>query len=422
MTREKAAGDPQKPTSSATEHLIHQAFLATTSKKIALQPEFLDDEKLPETERLAVLQEIFHRRIRVKQLTRLARALSPLLGNAPPPNVLVYGPSGAGKSVTCLHFLSALAGLCREKGVTFHYYYVDLTTPRTCFGVLNELAIALNPRVRRYKKGMANEHMQEQIITAMNGLSGFACVLVDEADNITANGDLLLAFLAKTLPKKVRVRLFYIFLTNRLEWEKNLDPRILAVLKKQDVIFEPYNSEDLMQILQLRVERALDPARVDQRAVRKIAAYASRETGDARKAVELLAKAVKEAEDTSGRLTEREVDAAEQCLEVDKSEELIRSLASQQKLALKACYLGFGCRRRRLSTGTAFRVYQDVCREEGTRALTQRRFSDMVSFLDVYGLVNARVISKGRYGKTRELSGSLPSQVVRRLVSAGAYG
>jgi cell division control protein 6 len=40
----------------------------------------------------------------------------------------------------------------------------------------------------------------------------------------------------------------------------------------------------------------------------------------------------------------------------------------------------------------------------------------MISFLDLYGLINARVISHGRYGKTREISGSLPAEIVSRLL------
>ena len=48
----------------------------------------------------------------------------------------------------------------------------------------------------------------------------------------------------------------------------------------------------------------------NRRPPNKMAAYASRETGDARKAVELLAKAVKVAEKTTGRLTVDHVDVA----------------------------------------------------------------------------------------------------------------
>ncbi len=416
MVQKMSCGNPAFAAGNPTESLIRDAFLVSASKRITINPAFLDDEKLPEGERVAVLQEVFNRNIRLRQLERLARCLSPVLGGMLPPNVLVYGPSGTGKSVTCLHFLSTLRALCEARGIPFTFSYVDLTTPHTCFGALNELAIALDGRVRRYRKGIALDHMEETIIQTLNGRDGFVCVLVDEADNVTTDTDLFLTFLAKTLPKKAAPKLFYVFLTNRVEWEKTLDPRILSVLKKTDLIFEPYDAMDLVEILRLRVEKALDGSKVEEGAVSKIAAFASRETGDARKAVELLAKAVKLAEEGSGRLTEAEVDAAERSLELDKTEELIRSLARQQQLALQACYLGFAQRRGRLSTGDAFQVYADLCKAQGTTAISQRRFSDMLNFLDLYGLVNATVISKGRFGKTREMSPSLPAEVAGRLL------
>ena len=202
-----------------------------------------------------------------------------------------------------------------------------------------------------------------------------------------------------------------------LEWEKNIDPRILSVLKKTDMIFEPYDALDLVEILRLRVEKALDPRKVDQGAISKIAGYASRETGDARRAVELLVKAVKVAEETCGFLGEKEVDQADSMLEVDKTEELIGALAPQQRLALAACYWGLKSQKGQLTTGHAYHYYREICLHAGNRPLTQRRFSDMVSFLDLYGLVGARVTSKGRYGKTRELSEALPERTVVKLLS-----
>jgi len=405
------------PDRSGTQLLIRDAFANASTRRITLHSQYLDDEKLSEQERVVVLHEVFQRNLREKQLARLARYLSPALGGDLPPNLLVYGPSGTGKSVTCLHFLSALADLCADQHVAFDYTLLDLTTPRTCFGALNSLASSLDPSVRRYRKGIALEHMQENIISSLNEKTGMFCILVDEVDNITSEADLLLTFLAKTLPKRVPAGLFYIFLTNRLEWEKNVDPRILSVLKKQDLIFEPYDAADLLEILNLRVKKALDESKVEISAVRKIAAYASREAGDARKAVELLAKSVKVAEETSGRLTEQEVDSAEHSLEVDKTRELIGSLAAQQKMALQACYFGLKKYQGRISTGTAYDLYRSLCVDDHVRPLSQRRFSDMVSFLDIYGLINARVTSKGRYGKTRELSPSLAREIVQELLT-----
>jgi len=116
--------------------------------------------------------------------------------------------------------------------------------------------------------------------------------------------------------------MIYLFLTNRLDWECQADPRVLSFLKKTDIMFEPYDAMDLQEILKLRVEKALDSRKVDQGAIEKIAGIACRETGDARKAIELLARAVRVAEEDPGTLTETEVDVAESLLEEDKTQTL----------------------------------------------------------------------------------------------------
>ena len=378
---------------------------------------YLDDEKLPEDERTAVLREIFNRNIRKKQLGRIISHLTPILDGDHPPSALVYGPTGSGKTVTLMHVLSSFQQVAGKHGVEFRYAYVDLSSPKTYFGALNELAIALDGSNRRYRKGIPIEYMQARIVEVLEEYSGFMCVLIDEADNVKPNVDTFLTFLGKTLPRKISCRLILVLLTNRLDWEKALDPRIMSFFKKSDIIFEPYNALDLLEILKIRVEKALDKSKVDEAAIKKVAACASRETGDARKAVELLAKAVMVAEETTGRLTEKEVDIAEERLETDKTEALIRALATQQRLALEACYMAVGDTNRRAATGQVYDVYRNVCLAERVSPLTQRRFSDMISFLDLYGLLTARAISKGRYGYTREITGCLPRELVKRALN-----
>ena len=400
----------------STETLIEDVHASREERLLILNPKYLSDESFPESERRAILSEIFERNIREKQVRKVASHLAPALSRTHPHSALIYGPTGSGKTVTLIHVLSSFQKVAARHGVRFKYVYVDLTHPKTNFGALNEVAIALDGSTRRYRKGIPIDYMQGCIIEGIGGYDGFLCLLIDEVDNIRPNPDDFLIFLAKTLPRKVPCQLILIMLTNRLDWERSLDPRILSCLRKTDIIFEPYDAMDLLEILKLRVEKALDKNKVDDAALRKIAAYASKETGDARKAVELLAKAVRVAEESSGRLTDTEVDLAEEWLEVDKTEELIRALASQQRLALLACYQGITGRSKRIATGQAYQIYRRVCEADSVRTLTQRRFSDMISFLDLYGLVNARVVSKGRYGNTREISGSLPAEVVKRLL------
>ncbi|MFO1535622.1 MAG: cell division control protein Cdc6, partial [Thermoplasmatota archaeon] len=48
--------------------------------------------------------------------------------------------------------------------------------------------------------------------------------------------------------------------------------------------------------------------------------------------------------------------------------------------------------------------------------LTQRRITDLISELDMLGIFTARVISKGRYGRTREIQMSCPIDSTKRVL------
>ncbi len=406
----------QNKSLESTESLIESLHSSRRKNTMILNPDFLDDEKLPDKERTAVLKEIFNKNIRKKQLSKIISHLTPVLDSVHPPSAFIYGPTGSGKTVSLIHVLSSFKTVAKKHKIDFKYQYIDLTSPKTYFGALNEVAISLDDNNKRYRKGIPIELMQNQIRKAIAGYTGFLALLIDEADNINPNPDLFLTFLVKTLPRTVSCRLILIFLTNRLDWEKNLDPRILSFLKKTDIIFEPYDALDLLEILKLRVNKALKPEKVDTAALKKMAAIASRETGDARKAIELLSTAVRIAENTKGYLDINTVDLAENQLEIDKTTELINSLATQQFLALQSCYALMNNGQRKVTTGQTYEVYQNICQKQSQRPLTQRRFCDMISFLDLYGLINARVVSMGRYGKTREIMSSLPSNIIGELI------
>jgi cell division control protein 6 len=48
--------------------------------------------------------------------------------------------------------------------------------------------------------------------------------------------------------------------------------------------------------------------------------------------------------------------------------------------------------------------------------LTQRRVTDLMSELDMLGIVNALVVSKGRYGRTKEIVLSVPVSSTQRVL------
>ena len=69
----------------------------------------------------------------------------------------------------------------------------------------------------------------------------------------------------------------------------------------------------------------------------------------------------------------------------------------------------------KIFTGDIYNIYQELCKRINMEVLTQRRVGDIVAELDMLGLINARVISKGRYGRTKEVKLSLPSNLIERI-------
>jgi Cdc6-like AAA superfamily ATPase len=68
-----------------------------------------------------------------------------------------------------------------------------------------------------------------------------------------------------------------------------------------------------------------------------------------------------------------------------------------------------------IATGDVYSEYKELCTELEISELTQRRVSGLISELDMLGVVNAKVISKGRYGRTRQISVDLSENIRERL-------
>ena len=61
------------------------------------------------------------------------------------------------------------------------------------------------------------------------------------------------------------------------------------------------------------------------------------------------------------------------------------------------------------------KAYKNICEKTGLRPLTQRRVSDILAEQDMLGIINAKIISKGRFGRTREMSLAVPSSLKPKI-------
>jgi cell division control protein 6 len=381
---------------------------------IVLNPEYLDDEQLSRERQFDVLTEIFNMNVRSDEIRAISSHFAPIFRNGHPIHLSVLGKTGTGKTISTLWFLAQLDQLCRERKIPFSRVHLDLCCPTPCFRALNNLACLLDAS-RPYRKGISLEELMGRIEHRLKGRGGYLVVFIDEADNVRTDFHSFYQFLIKRLPQRISTRLILVFASNRLNWSENLDPRVKSCLKLRELLFESYDAESLHKILEMRVEKALRKDRIQEGVVPFIAALSCQQHGDARKAVNLLRRSADLAEQEGGPITTGIVERANEQIERDKYVDMIRSSPRQLQAALFATLTGRP-RRGVLQTGDAFLGYERFCNSVGLKPLTQRAFSDLICELDMYGFIRARTVSRGRYGRSKEIRVSLADAIQRKLI------
>jgi cell division control protein 6 len=145
--------------------------------------------------------------------------------------------------------------------------------------------------------------------------------------------------------------------------------------------------------------------------IEKCAAYAAREHGDARRALELLRVSGEIAErNDNNKVGIQHIDEAEDKIEKDRVLDIISTQPKQHQAILYSIMkLGdvvgkTNEEEQSLFTGDIYELYKKLCSDIQIRPLTQRRVSDIIAELDMLGIITGKVVSKGRYGRTRKIS------------------
>jgi cell division control protein 6 len=95
---------------------------------------------------------------------------------------------------------------------------------------------------------------------------------------------------------------------------------------------------------------------------------------------------------------------------------LIRTLPLQSKIILLAI-LASSKDGTKATSGEIFSSYKNITSFMGVEALTYRRFSMLINELEISGLIEGKVISQGRYGRTRFIRVASPQDLVTRGLS-----
>jgi cell division control protein 6 len=359
---------------------------------------------------------------RDEQIKSIASILASVLRGDRPSNLFVYGKTGTGKTLSVQYVQNEIIKKAEELGVEVKFEYLNCKLKKvadTEYRVLAALIRQLGGEIP--STGLPTDRVWSKFIDLIDNKKQLIVFVFDEIDQMIKKMDDNFLYSFTRLNQELsKAQISLIGISNEVTFLENIDPRVRSSLGEEEFIFHPYNAIQLQDILNERCNSAFKEGAVADGVIAKCSAYAAREHGDARRALDLLRIAGELSErDGKEMISEEYIDLANLKMEKDKILDIIEGEPKQFKLVLYAILeltkQSKAGNLDRFYTGDVYNLYQDICDRTKTDVLTQRRISDIIAEVDMLGIVNAKVISKGRHGRTREIRLVVPSNLFDKV-------
>ncbi|MDY6985659.1 MAG: ORC1-type DNA replication protein [Candidatus Thermoplasmatota archaeon] len=357
---------------------------------------------------------------RDKEIEQLASVLVAALRGETPSNVFIYGKTGTGKTCVTKFVGNQLLKTGKSLNKPVEFIYINCQVVDTQYRVLTHIT---NQFIKKWDErvpftGWPTDEVYSKLMECIDRFGGAVTIVLDEIDKLVMkSGDDLLYNLSRINSDLKIAKASIIGISNDLRFTELLDPRVKSSLGEEEMIFPSYNADEIKDILEKRACLAFKDDVIAPGVISLISALAAQEHGDARRALDLLRIAAESAErDGSARVEESHVYEALERIESDRICEVLRTLPTQSKLILISTIKGEELKGGSLTTGEAYEVYKQMCNTSGYPVLTERRVTELISELDMLGIIEARVVSFGKYGRTKEIKvGSQRGEIIASL-------
>lgn len=358
--------------------------------------------------------QIIHRE---DQINSMASMLAPVLKNEKPSNLFIYGKTGTGKTIVCNYIGKKLEEASQSNGYKTKVLYVNCKMKRIADTEYRLFAYLIRKLGKEVPfTGLPTEQIYRIFFEAIEKENQILILIIDEIDALVEKiGDEILYSLTRINQELKNSKICVIGITNDLNFIEKLDPRIKSSLSEEELIFPPYNALQLKDILKQRSAVAFVEDAIGDGVIEKCSALAAQEHGDARKALDLLRVAGELAERCNNeKISLEHLEKAQEKIDIDRVLEFVKAQPRQSQLVLYVI-MNLHEKNREIQTGEIFETYQAFCSKYCLRPLTTRRVSDLISELDLFGIINTKIISKGRYGRTRTITLALLESVQKKI-------
>ena len=378
--------------------------------KIFTNREVLSPHYLPE-----------HLLFRDKQIDDIVKALTPSLKGERGRNIFIYGKTGTGKTSCMKHVIEEVRKLPVVKA---RISYINCRIYNSRYRVLSKIVSDHLPFLA--KRGYGLVEIYEKIINWIEEDGTVLIVALDEIDIVKDLDDLVYT-LTRANSDLRSGGITIIGISNRISFKESLDPRSLSTLYEHELVFPPYNSNELAAILKERAEKGFRHGVIAPETISLTAAIAAKESGDARLALKIISRAGEIAEENErSTVSDAEVQEAQRDAEEDIAYEVISTLPEHQKLVLYAiAVLSLqGTRYKKLTDGNdtyifSGEVYNKYTRLSGAlskEAKSSRWYRKYIADLEMQGLITTYESGKGIRGHTKLIKLAYPPEKIKETI------
>ena len=356
---------------------------------------------------------ILHRDEEQKKVTQ---SLIPLLKQSRPSNLLVYGKPGTGKTLVVRKVLNKIQERAKEKSFPIELVYANSKEETTLYGLLVKFGRQLGLRSQKElpNTGLSISEVFNRIISTIEKNTLNTVFVVDEIDYlaelVSRTGKDVFYSLTRANERLKKGSLTLVGISNDLTFKERLDPRVLSSLSEEEIVFTNYTVGQIKEILEERIKVAFIPKATEQAAINLCSAMSGQEHGDARRAIDLLRIAGEIAErEQSNTIQEEHIRKASLKMEEDKETTALNSYPLHEKLLILGVMRANGS-----STGEIYQSYKSLCKTTRQKELTQRRITQMLSEIEMTGLISGKIIHQGMHGRTKKFALTLNADTVKK--------